>query len=110
MKEFLGEDAAFVLDIKQAVMAGENPVEMCRAMGTGLRHLHLNDFSLQNTCLLPGEGIMDYAAFFDQLNVQEFHGTAVIEVYRDSFDRPENLWDAKKFLDRMLQQKVEESY
>lgn len=100
MREYLGADAAFVLDLKQAIMAGEDPLAMCRAMGDRLCHLHLNDYSAQNPCILPGQGGMDYAALFRQLDKQNFSGSAVIEVYRESFGEPEELWKSKCFLER----------
>ncbi len=33
MREYLKEDASFVLDVKQAVRSGRDPYEMCEAMG-----------------------------------------------------------------------------
>ena len=74
---------------------------MCRAMGGGLRHLHLNDFSAQNTCLLPGQGSMDYCALFRQLQKQHFAGTAVIEVYRENFGQREELFRSKEWLEAL---------
>jgi len=99
MRKALGSDAAFVLDLKQAALVGENLVEMCRAMGDRLCHLHLNDYSAAASCLLPGTGTADYPGLFRQLAQQKFSGTAVIEVYRGSFGDPEELWRAKQFLE-----------
>ncbi|MGI6260610.1 MAG: sugar phosphate isomerase/epimerase family protein [Acutalibacteraceae bacterium] len=101
MRTFLGDRAAFVLDLKQAALAGEDPLIMCRAMGGGLRHLHLNDFSAQNACLLPGQGNMDYRALFRQLQEQNFAGTAVIEVYRENFGQREELCRSKEWLESL---------
>lgn len=43
MREYLKEDASFVLDVKQAVRSGRDPYEMCEAMGKNLVHIHIND-------------------------------------------------------------------
>ncbi|MDD6175489.1 MAG: sugar phosphate isomerase/epimerase [Firmicutes bacterium] len=107
MRSFLGERAAFVLDLKQAVLAGEDPLAMCRAMGSGLRHLHLNDFSEKNACLLPGQGTMEFGALFRLLQEQHFSGTAVIEVYRENFGQQEELSCAREWLESLLQKQSE---
>ena len=91
MREILREDVAFVLDLKQAVRAGVDPLEMLDAMGPCLRHVHLNDHTLEQTCLPPGKGNFDFKKLFDRLQAQGYDGAGVIEVYRNDFDKPEEL-------------------
>lgn len=86
MREYLGDDVDFVLDIKQAVRSGNDPYEICRAMGDRIIHLHINDNDTDNDCLLPGRGTMDYSNFLCFMKEQGFSGKAVIEVYRKNFE------------------------
>lgn len=98
MGESLGEECAFVLDIKQAVRAGESPLEMCRAMGKQLVHVHLNDHREGADCLLPGQGNFNFKNLFQILQETGYHGQGVIEVYRDNYSNPEELWQAREYL------------
>jgi len=81
----------FVLDLKQAVRAECDPLEMARAMGGGITHLHLSDHTADQDCLPPGQGSFDFGALFRQLKEQGFAGTAVVELYRQNFGRQSDL-------------------
>ncbi len=98
MHDTLKDECAFVLDIKQAVRAGEDPMEMCKAMGNRLVHLHLNDHLPQSDCLLPGKGNFDFVKLFDWLKTQGYQGDGVIEVYRDNYHALSELCDSHRFL------------
>ena len=102
MKNYLGENAHFILDFKQAVRAGQDPYELCRAMGKCLAHLHLNDHGPQGDCLLPGDGVMDFLKLKQLLTEQEYHGVGVIEVYAGNFQEEEQILRAKKFLEKIF--------
>lgn len=91
MREHLGEQCAFVLDVKQCRMEGVQVPEMARAMGARLCHVHLSDWEEGRPCLLPGAGRFDHRAFRGLLEGLGFAGTVVTEVYRDSFGREEEL-------------------
>lgn len=86
MYEYIPENAKFVCDIKQANLGGIDPFEMANAMGKGLKHIHINDFSKDNRCMLPGKGCFDFRCFFDKIRSIGFDGDVIIEVYRSSFD------------------------
>lgn len=86
MREYLKDKAAFVLDIKQAVRSGNNPLAVCEAMGEGIKHIHLNDNNTNEDCLLPCEGSFDYDKFFKLLKSYSFSGNMVIEVYNHNFE------------------------
>ena len=92
MRQELGEDASFVFDIKQAVRAGVDPYEMCRAMGDRIVHIHLNDNDDHRDCLVPWQGTMDYSHLFGQLFDQGFSQVSILEVYRTNFESLEELW------------------
>lgn len=98
MRETLGKDCAFVLDIKQAVRAGEDPEEMRLAMGKNLVHVHLNDHTPGKDCMLPGKGIFCFESFFRKLRDCGYQGDGVIEVYRGDFGPEEQLNDAMDYL------------
>ena len=85
MKQYLGKRAAFVLDIKQAVRAKEDPFVICDAMGERLIHVHLNDHDEKSDCLLPGRGNMDYNRLASLLKKHDYKGDIVIEVYNENF-------------------------
>lgn len=98
MHEQLGKDCSFVLDIKQAFRAGQDPIDMVRAMGDGLVHVHINDRAPGEECLLPGQGDFDYGALSRELKDIGYRGHCIIEVYRDNFIDTSELIAAKEFL------------
>lgn len=88
----------FTLDLKQAHRAGRHWDEYLDAMGDRLMNVHINDFSNTQSCLLPGEGTMEYAAFFKHLWRQGYAGNSIIEVYRANYEDIEQLYQSVKFL------------
>lgn len=103
MRRRLGEGCAFVLDIKQAVRAGQDPFEMCAAMGERLVHVHINDNTGGEDCLLPGQGTMDYARLTALLRSFRYQGDFIIEIYSRNFAKLEEFCAAKRFIDEFLQ-------
>lgn len=103
MHEQLGEDCSFVLDLKQAVRAGQNPMDMARAMGDRLVHIHLNDQAPGKECLLPGCGTFDYRELFAYLRQIGYQGLGVIEVYRHNFEELSELRASEAFLTKFNQ-------
>lgn len=98
MRNYIFENAKFVLDIKQANLGGISPVDMLNAIGSSLRHIHISDFSANNKCLLPGQGCFNYEEFFEKLKKIGFDDDIIIEVYRFSFDKIEELKKSLDFL------------
>lgn len=98
MKKYLGDTVHFVLDVKQAIRSGLSPFDMLSAMGNQMVHLHINDNDASHDCLLPGEGTFDFESFFDQLKELQYHGAALIEVYRQNFNLPEEIACSLNFL------------
>lgn len=95
-------DAGFVLDTKQAVMSGHDPTEVALAMGSALRHVHISDYSDTSGCVLPGQGRLDHKKLFDTLRQIGYDGDIIIEVYRSSYGSPEELAEARSFLDKYI--------
>ena len=85
MKNALGEKAAFVLDVKQAHRAGHDPIEMVKALGGNIRHVHFSDSGKNGDCLKFGFGEYDNAAFFSELKACGFDGNVILELYRNGY-------------------------
>ena len=98
MRAYLGDDCAFVLDLKQAVRAGQDPFAMGEAMGERLIHVHINDNTPGYDCLLPGRGTVDFQRFRSLLTGFGYRGDLIIEVYRRNFQELSELEDAKKLV------------
>ncbi|MGO5028614.1 sugar phosphate isomerase/epimerase family protein [Candidatus Agathobaculum pullicola] len=90
----------YTLDIKQAYRAGQSWKTFMDVMGERLVNVHINDFAAEQSCLMPGEGTMDYADFFSRLRTKGYQGHTIIEVYRTNFDAPEELGRAVHTLSR----------
>ncbi|WP_277668839.1 sugar phosphate isomerase/epimerase [Caproiciproducens galactitolivorans] len=102
MRNYLGDECAFVLDVKQAVRGGEDPYEMCAAMGERLVHVHINDNKPGHDCLLPGSGTMDFDALKRIMLEHGYSGDLIIEVYRRDFDKLQELVYAKRVVESLI--------
>ena len=96
MREYLGEDCAFVLDVKQCRMMNHPVEEVARAMGDRLCHVHLSDCREGRPCLLPGAGAFDLAGFRALLEELHYRGAVITEVYRDNFGGTGELEQARQ--------------
>ena len=85
MKDTLGSEVSFVLDLKQARRAGIDYKEYIKAMGSSIVHLHINDHDEKSDCLLPLFGITDYNEVYSELKNSGFKGESIIEVYRENY-------------------------
>jgi sugar phosphate isomerase/epimerase len=83
MKDYLGDRAAYVLDVKQAKRSGYDPVEHVKALGDSIKHIHYSDSGKKGDCLLFGDGDYDNETFFDSLSEAGFDGAVLLELYRD---------------------------
>ena len=102
MRNAIPKEARFVLDTKQALMEGIGPVEMLRAMGPALRHVHISGFDASGACVLPHREKASLLPLFQALREMQYRGDIMIEVYRHSYDRPEELREAGTWLADML--------
>ncbi len=87
-------EAKFVLDVKQSLRAGFAPMEMAKAMGTGLVHLHISDHDQTHDCLPVGKGCLDTKKMLEELKRQGFDGGVILEVYRDNYQVYEELGES----------------
>lgn len=100
MREYLGEDCAFVLDVKQCRLSGFPIEAVAGAMGGRLRHVHLSDCKGEEACLLPGTGDFDLAGFRRLLEGMGYRGAVVTEVYRSGFGEPDELEKSRAVLEK----------
>ena len=74
-------DMGFVLDVKQALRAGVEPLRMLEAMGGRVRHVHVLDWDAEDRLRLPGQGTIDWRALIGALRAQGYDGAVVLEPY-----------------------------
>jgi sugar phosphate isomerase/epimerase len=62
VKQFLAvwPSLSFVLDVKQVLEMGQDPVDYVEAMGARLAHVHVLDFDRDGRPALPGQGAHDF--------------------------------------------------
>ncbi len=85
MKKALGEKASFVLDVKQAHRAGNDPIQMVRALGKNIKHVHFSDCGKNGDCLKFGYGEYDNKTFFNELKSTGYCGNVILELYSDGY-------------------------
>lgn len=92
----------FTLDIKQAYRAGVNPMEYLDAMDTKLINFHINDRDDKHTCLLPGDGTVDFQSIFNKIKSLNYRGNAIMEVYSNNYASYEDIKNSKKYLEKFI--------
>lgn len=102
MKEALGDKAAFVLDVKQAHRSGYDPLEIVRALGGNIRHVHFSDHGKAGDCLKFGFGEYDNLTLFRELKKFGYDGNVIIELYRGSHNGAEDLAENCKALNKFI--------
>lgn len=85
MRSALKDKAFFVLDVKQAVRSGEDPVSVADELGDSIIHVHMSDHSSTNDCMIPGKGSFDMESFFSTLKKHSFDGAVLLELYRHNY-------------------------
>ena len=98
MKRALGEDAAFVLDLKQARRANEDATHMLTSLGDSVKHIHISDGDAQHDCQNIGAGATDFAAFFSTLRRMNYDGGVLLELYRHNYGDISEFFDGYRAL------------
>lgn len=78
----------YVLDVKQVIRMGLEPVEMAQAMGGRVELIHMSDHGKVENCLMPGTGVFHIAEFLENVsNMQQTKQVkgVVVETYRENF-------------------------
>lgn len=94
MKDILGDDAKFCLDIKQCIRCGYVPMDLIEEFYDNIKHFHISDHSVAGDCLLPLSGKFDFKGLFDFLKQREYEGALMTEVYRYAYKEYYELFDA----------------
>ena len=102
MSRMLGSDAKFVLDVKQAVRAGEDPMEMVSTLGTHIVHVHISDHSDKGDCLLLGQGQFRIRAFLEMLSRCSPDAAVILELYRSGYRGISDLVSSYRMLRSMI--------
>lgn len=95
MRNALGEDYHMVLDIKQAVRAGEDPFAFLDAFQNEIVHVHISDHSPEKDCQPPGLGSFDFRRLYRTLGDRVHY---VIEIYSRGYQVKAELQRAKAYL------------
>lgn len=102
MSRLLGEDAHFVLDVKQAVRAGEDPVTMLHMLGPKVCHVHISDHGEKGDCLLLGAGSFRIRSFLEVLHTYDPEASVILELYRQSYRGISDLVGSYRMLSHMI--------
>lgn len=102
MKKYLGDKIHFVLDVKQALRAGESPLLMAEAMEQNIICVHISDSDEKADCLLPGQGNFDFKKLFGILKSNNYSGQIVTEVYNNCIKNLNQLTESNNFLNKSI--------
>ncbi len=102
IRDILREDAQLCFDIKQAIRCGYNPTDLIDEFYENIRHFHISDHTKDLDCLLPFNGNFDFCSFFENLKNKNFSGACVIEVYKNAYKNPHEIFDSYKNLKNIL--------
>lgn len=98
MRDILGDDAQFCLDIKQSIRSGYNPFDLLDEFYNNIKHFHISDHSLASDCLLPLKGKFNFPLFFETLKQKGYNGAFIIEVYKNAYHDFNEVFDSYKKL------------
>ncbi len=91
LRQTFNDDIAFTIDIKQARRSEQSPLDMIKAAGPCLKHLHLSSKTKENDCVLPTDSDPEVKRIIAYLNEIGYNGYIVIELYRNGFVDIEDL-------------------
>lgn len=92
----------FVLDVKQAFRAKQDPCALLSAMGSHIRHVHALDWDADGKLTLPGNGMMDWSRLMAQLRDQGYDGNVILEPYAWMAEDEDALRRSLDFLRKQL--------
>jgi len=84
-------DAKFTLDLKQGRRASTGSLELVKALGDSICHIHISDGDFANPCLAIGEGEENFGAFFKSLSDIGYDKGVILELYRWNFKEKQEL-------------------
>ncbi len=84
-------EISFVLDIKQSLHIGIDPLDFLPVMADRLVNVHVCDVDASGALCLPGQGEFDFVALFRALRAQGYEGPVILEPYAHLFSRQEEI-------------------
>lgn len=102
LKKECGERARFVLDIKQAIRAGYDPLDIADGIGDSVIHLHISDNREGADCVPVGKGTYDFERLIRRLCTQGFDGAALVELYRGGYGEYSELKESAERLEGII--------
>lgn len=102
MKNILGDEVSFCLDIKQAIRYGQNPLDFVKALGSNIKHVHFSDHNSETDCIMPFAGEMDIPEFVGELKSAGFDGCVMTELYRRGYPDVPTLVEAVGKLEKLI--------
>lgn len=88
----------FTLDIKQAYRAKVPVEEYIEVMGEDMVNFHINDVDNHNSCMLPGEGQVNYNNIYNKIKKVNYSGMGIIEVYSNNYSHYNQLIASRDYL------------
>ena len=104
MRRYLRDEVEFILDNKQALRGGQDPMEMAKTLGDRVVQLHLSDSVPGKDCLPPGEGSFDFQRYFSILKEKGYSGDGVIELYHNSYESYQQIFASREYLQTVADQ------
>ena len=101
MKDILGTDAKFCLDIKQCIRCGYVPMDLIEEFYDNIKHFHISDHSVAGDCLLPLNGKFDFSGLFDFLKQKGYEGALMTEVYRYAYKEYDEIFTSFRKLEEL---------
>ena len=102
----LGDTLHYTLDIKQAIRAGEDPLDFVKVLGNRIVNLHLCDVFHQPdgrvTLAMPGQGDYDFAALSRAMAQAGYQGPAMIEVYSDMYQNLSEIEISRRAMEQVF--------
>ena len=99
IKKSVSKDSLkYTLDIKQARRAGIDIEDYIAVMGSEIVNVHVNDYNKTSTCMLPGDGDVDFKDFFNKLSKSNYNSNAIIEVYSSNYKEISQLKKSLEYL------------
>ena len=98
MRRRLGNECAFVLDVKQTIRSGLDMFEVMDVMGDRLAHCHLSDNTPDHDCVLMGKGRLDFGRFAEELKNRDYGGGIILELYSSGFTHLSQLKESVEYM------------
>lgn len=98
MSDYLGDSVSFCLDVKQSIRGGYSPYDVLKMLGSKIKHLHLSDSNEKYDCMIPLSGNFDFKDFLTTAKECGYTGDAVVEVYRNAYGEPDELFESHRKL------------